>query len=298
MKKLDFVIIIFLSLTGIALLLAITISYKASLSNIGEASEVRGIVTNIWISQPNLIKLKDNKIKYLFVDIGDIGIDGKLLSNQKEILSFISLIREVEISDNYDFIIIPYTEIILDKYFLTEEFQNNFIKEHKNLINLGFNGVFVDIEKIPLNQRINFLNFLDRINRSIIEESILAVYAGHLDNNPNEWEWDIDLYKSAAETADIIVVPSYDTDYSNKEEYILGVSSKIEDLNNIKGFFILGLPTHKKYPETIENSLTAYKNSLKAGSNFIGTSVFAEWTMNEEDWKVYSRLMIYLPISD
>lgn len=256
-------------------------------------TSTNGIVTNIWLHQSKLEKLQENQIKYLFVDIGDISPQGKIKTAPEEIAQFLESVRKYEKFNNYNFIILPYTEIILGKYSLSEEFKLNLIKEYQNLINLGFNGAFVDIEKIPLNEKQDYLSFIEKLNKNIPQNSILAVYSGHLnDKDANEWEWDFNLYNAVASKADLIIMPGYDASFKQESSYISNIENqmkKIEEMPASKAKFMLGVPTHKQYPETLKNSLYAYKNHAKSNSNFIGISIFAEWTTDEEEWETYKK---------
>ncbi len=256
-----------------------------------QSKKISGIVTNIWINKKNLLKLKENNITYLFVDIGDLEANGKIRTPREQINFFIKTINEFEQSNNYNFIILPYTEIILDKYSLSKEFQSNLINEYKNLINLGFNGAFIDIEKIPLDQRQIYISLIEKMQESLPSNSPLAIYTGHLNQNPNEWEWDINLYQSIASKANLIILPAYDTSAQDKESYQYKISEEIKELNKInsKAKFLLGIPTHKNSPETIENALEIYQKQTNQNSNFIGTSIFAEWTITDQQWKTYNQ---------
>lgn len=285
-------------ITIILLLISILLALSMLITNneneaIKNTEEIKGIVTNVWIPQANLENLKENKITHLFVDIGNIDTTGIIQTPKEEIINFINGLKSFESSNNYNFIILPYTEIILDEYSLTEEFQNNLINEHKSLMALGFNGVFIDIEKIPLSQRQNYISFINKLIQNIQKDSpsaTLAIYAAHLAQNPSEWEWDLALYKAISEKADLIIIPAYDTNAQNIISYNYQLSNQIEQLNNInsKAKFILGIPTHKQAPETIENALKLYQRSRnQEKSNFIGISFFAEWTMDENEWETY-----------
>ncbi len=288
-RELAVITIIFL-LFSILLAFSILIKTNNEDNTVKNTEEIKGIVTNIWIPQSNLERLKENKITHLFVDIGDIDTTGIIQTPKEEIINFINDLNKFEKSSSYNFITLPYTEIILDKYSLTEEFQNNLINEHKSLMALGFNGVFIDIEKIPLSQRQNYISFINNLMQNLPKDSPLAIYAGHLNQNPSEWEWDLNFYKTISEKAGLIIIPAYDTNNQNIISYNYQLSNQIEQLNNInsKAKFILGIPTHKQYPETIENALKLYQRSHnQENSNFIGVSIFAEWTMDENEWETY-----------
>ena len=56
----------------------------------------------------------------------------------------------------------------------------------------------------------------------------------------------------------------------------------------------MGIPTHNAYPETIENALEAYNEeiALHPNSKFIGVGIFSEWTIDDEEWKVFEEMML------
>ena len=73
-----------------------------------------GIITNIWLEgNGKLDNFKKNNIIYLFVDVGNIDDKGNLLTSDEEINNFIDFINSYEENNNYDFILLPYTEAII-----------------------------------------------------------------------------------------------------------------------------------------------------------------------------------------
>ena len=47
-----------------------------------------------------------------------------------------------------------------------------------------------------------------------------------------------------------------------------------------------GIPTHNFHPETITNAIDTYYSK---DQSFDGYIIFAEWTMEENEWEVYDR---------
>ena len=85
-------------------------------------------------------------------------------------------------------------------------------------------------------------------------------------------------------------MPGYDTEIENEEEYQTYIANQIDQINSKtwKSNFLFGVPTHKEAPETIANALEVYKEKIKLNdNNFIGVSIFSEWTISEDDWKRY-----------
>lgn len=257
-----------------------------------------GAVINIWIdSFSRFDTLKNHDVKYLFVDVGDTGKDGKIKTPEGEIRSFLDFASKYEAQNNYDFIILPYSEIIVGDYDITSEtFKNNFVGDYARLDRLGFDGILVDIEGIPLDERADYLNLLEMLRDKLSKNSIISVYAGALSDSDNEWEWDYDFYKSVSERVDLISASGYDSGIIDADEYKAYIRNQV-NLLALGGFnskFLFAVPTHKDPPETLDNALAAYTDELgkHAENDFIGVCVFAEWTADDSEWKVFEKYFI------
>jgi len=274
----------------------ISFEIESILRPIKPMTNANGIATNIWIEKENIDNLKQHEIKYLFVDIGDINQNGEIITPSNEINNFLNLIEEYETENNYDFILLPYTEVNTYDYDITNfEFRDNFVKEHLNLVELGFDGVYVDIEPVRLEQKQIYLNLLENLEKQMPEEKILGVYSGVVSEyqTNNEWEWDINFYNKVSNRVDLIFVPGYDYNINDKNKYQDKIKEQINILSSrrFNSYFMLGVPTHKQGAETIENALTAYSLELKQNPNnqFLGTAIFAEWTIDENKWEVFEK---------
>jgi len=257
-----------------------------------------GVVTNIWLDNPaKLDNLRNLGVKYLIVDVGGTNSNGKLETSEEEIKSFLDFINIYEQEKNYNFIILPYSEINTYNYDIDSEgFLQNMIDDYKTLVIMGFDGVFVDIEPIQFIQREKYLQFLYGLSKTFDEDIIIAVYAGHLGSSfDNEWEWNQEYYKRVGNLVDLISVPAYDLDFNNAQDYKSDVKNKIRELNSLglNAKLFLGVPTHNPDPETIENALNALSVELtllklqRANNSFIGVIIFAEWTTSQEEWKIF-----------
>lgn len=251
-----------------------------------------GIVTNIWIDQiSRLDALRIHRIKYLFVDVGGTDVNGTLLTPEEEITSFLAYIKEYENATGYHFILLPYSEIIIGDYsFHTRDFEKNILADYLHLSQLGFDGVFLDIEKIPPDQQAEYLALIEEFRAQLPPQALLVVYAGHLSNQPNEWEWDEALYRDVIERVDFVTVPGYDIGIRDKRGYQSYITAQLNAINGLGGEtrFFLGVPTHKKAPETLGNALEVYaKFNNRNDSNFVGVSIFSEWTIDSREWKIY-----------
>ena len=270
---------------------------KKSTLNIKEGN---AIVTNIWLeNEEKLDKFAESNIKYLFVDVGEIDSKGKLTTPENEITDFLTEIRSYEQDKRHDFILLPYTEIIIgETYDLSQEFANGLVDEYSYLTKLGFDGVHVDVEAIPFSERQEYLKLLERIRDRIGQGKLITVYSGSYSENPSEWEWNDEFYREVSNRADIIAMPGYDTGLDTDDEYWNYVKNQVEfvEREELSAKFLFSVPTHKQNPETIENSLRFFSesensqgnsNSGNSQSRFIGIAIFAEWTTDEHEWKVF-----------
>ncbi|MHC4131095.1 MAG: polysaccharide deacetylase family protein [Planctomycetota bacterium] len=259
-----------------------------------------GVVTNIWMSnQIKFDNLRDHKIKYLFVDIGNTKQNGTMETPIEQIAEFLKLVESYEKKHQYDFILLPYSEVNTNHYDINSEFKENFIAVYDHLISLGFDGVYVDIEPIRKGQEEDYLDFLKDLSTICPEDKILGVYAGVVDSESdnvrnNEWSWSKNLYRKVSSKVDLICVPGYDTDLRNSKDYNSFIRKQIEILSSTQSnaCLMLAIPTHKREPETIENALVSYNSVInKYPQNlFIGTYIFAEWTTNRHEWDVFKSM--------
>jgi hypothetical protein len=262
-----------------------------------QLTEGNGIATNIWIDEERIDNLRNHNIKYLFVDVGDTRQDGFLNTPNHEIIGFLEMIEDYEKENNYDFIILPYSEINTHNYNVNDEFKKNFVELYLGLIELGFDGIYVDIEPIRKGQEVSFLNLLEELDRKVPNDKILGTYSGVISEieNDNEWEWDINFYKRVSNRVDFIFVPGYDYPFEDKELYKSKIKEQVGIIssNNFNSYFMLGIPTHKPQPETIENALSAYQEEVSRfqTNKFIGAGIFAEWTMDENEWNVFDKYL-------
>jgi hypothetical protein len=257
-----------------------------------------GAVINIWISgQARLDNLRNHKIKYLFVDIGDTKQDGKIGTPREEINEFLSLIKSYEKQHGYDFVVLPYSEINTYRYNVNRQFRQGFIADYRSLLSLGFDGVYVDVEPIRKNQEKDYLELLAGLSAICPKGIILGAYAGSVSDSEadgetnNEWQWSLSFYKKVSDVVDLICVPGYDFNLRSRVDYQSSIRKQVRLLSS-GGFnsnLMFTIPTHKREPETIENALTAYNLEIRRHPRhqFIGVCLFAEWTTIPEDWNVF-----------
>lgn len=273
------------------------LSHTQYLHSMNRIIDADAIVANIWIGDVSrLDRLRENGIKYLLTDIGGTGKDGSIDTPRDEIVRFLEFVSLYESEHDYDFIILPYSEINTYNYNIESHgFKDNFIIDYKEFVEMGFDGIYVDIEPVRFKQRGYYLRLLDDLNRALPENAIIGVYGGSLQDSDNEWEWNLNFYKKVSKRVDILCVPGFDLEINREYKYREYLAEQISLVNSHEwdADFFLGIPTHKNSPETIEISLSVYhditrKNAAEKGrNNFIGAAVFAEWVMNDQHWDVY-----------
>lgn len=256
------------------------------------------IITNIWLeSFSKLDNIKDKDIQILVVDVGSISHEGNFLASEDEIKNFIKLVDEFEKTRNYPLIILPYSEINTANFTLSPEFFNNLKAGYKKLFDMGFDGAYVDIEPVAIAQRQDYTAFLYDLRNELGEDAIIALYSGFYSDykvSRSDWEWDNNYLHKVCENSDVIVVPVYDTDFKTEEEYKMYVKMKVRHLStqswNCSFFF--GIPTHKPYPELLENAYSAFKEESEKYENTSvkGIFIFSEWTIDSAEWQDYDRL--------
>lgn len=257
--------------------------------NVANKTMENGAVTNIWVTKERLDILRENNIKYLFVDVGETGIDGKIKTPSEYIGNFLNFIHSYEYKNNYSFVMLPYSEINSNIVSISsEEFKTNFVRDYRNLYNRGFDGILVDIEPVKYNQRPDFIEILEALNEDMPKKAIISVYSGFLGSNENEWEWDMGFYNFVCRNSDIITIPGYDTGLKTKAEYDSFMQNALRKISgkDWNCSFMMGIPTHKYAPETSANALHVYLTETKnKDTPFIGKVIFADWTANQNDWE-------------
>ncbi len=254
-----------------------------------------GAVINIWIDDfSRLDVLRNHKVKYLFVDVGNMDDYGKITTPETEIKNFLDFMNKYEKEKNYDFILLPYSEVIASDYNIaSESFKGNFVNDYVRFAGMGFDGLLVDIEGMPSEVRGDYLDLLARLRKRLPPNSVISVYAGSLSDSPNEWEWGSSFYRQVSYRVDLISATGYDTDLTNPDEYKGYIKEQVSKITsgNFNTKFLFAVPTHKPYPETVENALSAYTSEIRnhPENNFLGVVVFAEWTADKQEWDVFEK---------
>jgi len=297
-----------LTLFLLLLILFLIIILLVSLENVNEEEiytpgEIRthelekgnGMVTNIWLHEEfRLDKLRENNMKYLFVDVGNTNKKGVLETESEEIEEFLNFIEEYENRKNYNFILLAYSEINTNDYDINSlDFQDNFIDDYVYLVNIGFEGILIDIEYVPKDRAESYLKITDSLVEKLPDEAIVSAYVVGVDENPSHWDWTPEFFEAVSNRVDLIEFGSYDTGIIILNKYKKHVEAQVDWIASQKwnSYFIITIPTHKGFPETIDNALDSFDSGISKHSNnqFIGAAIFAEWTIDESEWEIFEN---------
>jgi len=181
--------------------------------------------------------------------------------------------------------------------------QNNIISTCSAFIQIGFDGIHLDIEPI-LEGDMDFLLLLDKIKRSQKDDVLLSVATpkismGHIYGLGEKFLevkglWSSDYYREVSERTDLIVVMMYDTGIRYSWLYSFFVSTEVIKLtNSVDRPLLIGIPSYeeirKNFNPEAENVISAISgivSGLKYGKkeNYIGFSIYAYWTTDEGEW--------------
>jgi hypothetical protein len=180
------------------------------------------------------------------------------------------------------------------------------VAECRGLMDEGFDGIHVNVEPVA-NGDDDYLALL-RALRAAVGTGILSLSATRPGPMapafaPNFF-WTADYYARIAETADQVVLMTYDTAIPTPglyRRYVAYAAAMVTaDLaRSSRTRVLVGIPTykdsglmHRKGVETPENALIGVVSGLRgrAGGTFEGVALYAEWTTDPEDWAVYERV--------
>jgi hypothetical protein len=180
------------------------------------------------------------------------------------------------------------------------------VAECRGLMDEGFDGIHLNVEPVA-NGDDDYLALL-RALRAAVGTGILSLSATRPGPvapafAPNFF-WTADYYARIADSADQVVLMTYDTAIptpSLYRRYVAYAASAVTAnlARSHRTRVLVGIPTydetglmHRKGVETPENALLGVVSGLRgrAGGTFEGVALYAEWTTDPEDWAVYERV--------
>jgi hypothetical protein len=183
------------------------------------------------------------------------------------------------------------------------------VAEVRGLMDEGFDGVHLNVEPID-DGNVEFLAMLRALRPALGNGRLLSVAATRpapLGLPPaRNFAWSPDYYARVARLVDQLAIMSYDTALptpTSYRRYLEWSTSSVAGALSASGSearVLMGVPTydswgfmHRAGVETPENALlgiVAGLRGLGAGGTFEGVAIYADWTTEEADWKVYERL--------
>jgi len=180
------------------------------------------------------------------------------------------------------------------------------VAECRGLMDEGFDGIHVNVEPVA-NGDGDFLALL-RALRTAVGGGILSLSATRPGPiapafAPNFF-WTADYYTRIADTADQVVLMTYDTALPTPalyRRYVAYAAAAVTAnfARSKRTRVLVGIPTykdtglmHRKGVETPENALLGVVAGLRGravGGTFEGVALYAEWTTDPEDWAVYEK---------
>jgi hypothetical protein len=182
------------------------------------------------------------------------------------------------------------------------------VAEARGLVDEGYDGVHVNVEPVD-DDNDEFLALLRALRTAVGDKRELSLAATRpaplgLPRAPN-FAWSPDYYARVAAIVDQIVIMAYDTAAPTPSLYRRYVSWAARsvagalDASGSDARVLMGIPTYEPYGfmhrrgvETPENALAGVVAGLRglgAGGTFEGVAIYAEWTTDEREWRMYER---------
>ncbi|HOO55518.1 MAG TPA: hypothetical protein PLN69_01765 [bacterium] len=195
--------------------------------------------------------------------------------------------------------------------------RENIIAASKEFLDMGFDGIHYNIEPV-YNGDGNFLALLDMAKEVVTERrKTLSVSGFQLELLSGSERavriiakraalWDEDYYRQVAARVDQVAVMMYDTILPADWLYAKYVEWETSALLGLLGSgttVFIGVPTYEHRRPTrhyrIENINSALRGILMATgrtenvlTSNLGVAVYAEWTTDEDEWKIFRKLWL------
>ncbi|MBN1151005.1 hypothetical protein JXA84_07295 [candidate division WOR-3 bacterium] len=191
----------------------------------------------------------------------------------------------------------------------SEQIRKNIAKTCAELVKAGFDGIHVDIEPIYEGDTC-FVILLEEIRKSLGEEAVLTCAVPKISLGKIFGEslkllfsvkglWSAEYFQTVSKNTDFTVVMLYDTRIKNPHLYSLFVSLEVTKITRAaENPVMVGIPSYEDEKSTfdpvienVEAALEAVFSGLKYGDRekYMGFSIYADWTMDEQEWKTVQR---------
>src|SRR3989339_141404 len=261
------------------------------------------------------LKLAKYDIKYVYVHTGPFDSDGTI---PEERYKFASEFLKILKAKNPDIVALAWVGQVRSELDIDDSIiRKNITTTCGELISeTGFDGIHYDIEPIA-HEDTAFLTLLEETRTELGDSAFISVatdewqpsllsdLAGEILDQDIKSYWETDYFKSTAETADQIVIMTYDTSLGETEHYEWLVGQQLIYLTQIlvdsDAQLLIGIPTYEDDKESfdpeVENMETGLKGVVQGLNNkrtnvsvFTGVAIYADWETDESEWGIYENL--------
>lgn len=185
---------------------------------------------------------------------------------------------------------------------------------------LGYDGVFLNVAPVWERNADDFINLLQQVNLTMGELGPLAIavppdWSPSVEDVPRSpliapgTEWSARLKQRVALLSDQVALTPYGSGLTDRADYAewvaYQVAAYIDALSavNTSTRIVVGIPSYDNEPPTrnaaVENipaALDGVRQALgqagRAGTRVQGVALFAEWTMDDAEWRLFRQLWL------
>jgi hypothetical protein len=207
--------------------------------------------------------------------------------------------------------VLPWTGGVLRRDVRPENVEERaaFARQLGRIVDAGADGVQINVEPLASNTP-GYLDLLRRIRTEIGPDKTLAI-AAYPPTTPlhpfPDVHWTLEFTREVCLVADELAFMGYDTALRSGPTYQGLVEQWVRDLSatlpppeeggctwwmGVPAYEDEGVGYHHPETETLENALIGVARGLQHGfpSHFRGVAVYAEWTIDDQEWEIYHRL--------
>lgn len=272
-------------------------------------------------------RLKDHNISTVYAWVSWLKEDGtwagrrsgtnQFIEMETNVRAFVTAFREAYPDATlYGWLGFP-VELGADGYRLDEPDMQERVADFslKIVEDLGFDGVFLNVEQVWNDNADDFVNLLIKV-RSRMGEAGLIAAAIPPDWSPAEanipkpplirpgTEWDKRFKQRVALLTDQMAIMAYNSGLSDPNDYVQWVAYQVQTyaqaVHELDGGaqIIIGIPTyddelpgHDTRVENVPSALTGVKVGLQASGEaavrIYGVAMYAAWTTDDTEWQQY-----------
>lgn len=277
-------------------------------------------IKHSWVTSYNPHSIKElvksltvHDVKYVFVHVGPIEEDGGISEDRyyraKDFLNYASKL-------NPDLVWMAWMGQIRSKIDLDNPaIRQNIILKASEMIEIGFNGVHIDIEPVGEDD-LAFIKLLEQLHQNFSSEKVISVALEELLPRPILMFLPFSaknskaFFLNVAKYSDQIVIMTYDTKIQNPWFYSWFVEQQVIFLTQIleENELLFGIPTYSYdtpedrklhphfYPEAenmktgLSGIISGLRNIRSNPLSFTGVAIYANWETDTQEWEIYDKL--------